>query len=167
MGNWHSISAETVLQMLDSRRSGLTAGEVKERLVNYGPNELQTKKRTSPILVFLKQFLSPLIYVLLLAVILSIVLGHLLDAGVIAVAILVGAIIGFVQETRAQKAMEALIRMAAPKATVRRGAKVMEVPTREIVPGDIILLESGDKVPADARLIELSNLKVSEAALTG
>ncbi|MDD5700602.1 MAG: HAD-IC family P-type ATPase [Dehalococcoidales bacterium] len=167
MGSWHSTSAETVLQMLDSRRSGLTAGEVKERLVNYGPNELQTKKRTSPILVFLKQFLSPLIYVLLLAVILSIVLGHLLDAGVIAVAILVGAIIGFVQETRAQKAMEALIRMAAPKATVRRGAKVMDVPTREIVPGDIILLESGDKVPADARLIELSNLKVSESALTG
>ncbi len=165
--NCHSISVEKVLEIVHSKRSGLSDEEVKKRLLRDGFNELKPKKRASPVLVFLKQFLSPLIYVLLAAAIISIAVGHLLDAVVISVAILVGAIIGFVQETRAQKAMEALIRMAAPKATVRRDTKVREVLTREIVPGDILLLESGDKVPADARLIEVSNLKVNEATLIG
>lgn len=165
--NFHTLNVDETLKVVQSRRSGLTSEEVKERLVNYGPNELQAGKKESPVLIFLKQLASPLVYVLLLAVVLSIILAHFLDAVVIAIAILVGAVIGFVQETRAQKAMEALISMAAPKASVRRDGKVMEVPTREIVPGDMVLLESGDKVPADARLIDLSSLKVSEAALTG
>jgi len=165
--DFHAINVDETLQALQSRRSGLTNEEAKERLVDYGPNELQTGKKESLAMIFFKQFLSPLIYVLLFAVILAIAMGHVIDSIVIVIAILVGAIIGFVQETRARNAMEALTRMAAPKATVRRGGKVMEVPTKEIVPGDIILLESGDKVPADARLIDLSNLKVSEAALTG
>ncbi len=165
--NWHGISAENALQTLESRRSGLTDEEARERLLRYGPNELKAKKKVPPILIFLKQFLSPLIYILVAAAIVSVAVGHLIDAGVITVAILVGAIIGFVQETRAQKAMEALIRMAAPRATVRRGSRVREVLAREIVPGDIVILETGDKVPADARLIEVSNLKANEATLTG
>ncbi|RJQ39889.1 MAG: hypothetical protein C4555_02465 [Dehalococcoidia bacterium] len=167
MENWHGISPEAALQVFGSRRSGLTDDEVRERLARYGHNELKAKGRVSPVLVFLKQFLSPLIYVLLVAAIISVAVGHLLDAGVITVAVLVGAVIGYVQETRAQKAMEALLRMAAPKATVRRDTRMREVLTREIVPGDILLLEAGDKVPADARLIEVSNLKVNEATLTG
>ncbi len=165
--NWHNLGVEETLKQLDTLRSGLSEEKVKERLAQFGPNELKPKKRIPPVLIFLKQFLSPLIYILLGAAIISIAIGHLLDAGVITVAILVGAIIGFVQETRAQKAMEALIRMAAPKATVRRDTKVKDVLTRDIVPGDILILQSGDKVPADARLIEVSNLKVNEAALTG
>jgi P-type Ca2+ transporter type 2C len=167
IANPHSLDIEQIFQILSSRRSGLTDEEAKKRLLQRGFNELKPRKNTSPVLVFFKQFLSPLIYVLFAAAIISIVVGHLLDAGVIAVAILVGAVIGYVQETRAQKAMDALIRMAAPRATVRRDAKVREVPTKEIVPGDILLLESGDKIPADARLIEVSNLKVNESTLTG
>ncbi|MFQ5997082.1 MAG: cation-translocating P-type ATPase, partial [Dehalococcoidales bacterium] len=139
----------------------------KSRLLQYGHNELQAKKKTPPILVFLRQFLSPLIYVLLVAAIISIIVEHFIDAGVIMGVLLLNAAIGYIQETRAERAMEALIQMAAPKARIRRDGRVKLIPAREIVPGDILLLETGDRVPADARLIEISNLKVNEAMLTG
>ncbi len=164
---WHNLSSHEALEVLDSRRSGLNEPEVKERFLHYGPNELKGRKKTPPILVFLRQFLSPLIYVLLAAGIISIVVEHFLDAGVIMGVLLLNAVIGFIQETRAEKAMEALIQMAAPRTRVRREGKVKVIPAREVVPGDILLLETGDKVPADARLIEVSNLKVNEAMLTG
>ncbi|MFH1640293.1 MAG: HAD-IC family P-type ATPase, partial [Chloroflexota bacterium] len=164
---WHNLSSEEVLRALNSRRSGLTEAEAKAQLLQYGPNELRGKKKTPPILVFFRQFLSPLIYVLLVAVIISAVVEHFIDAGVIMGVLLLNAVIGFVQETRAEKAMEALIQMAAPRARVRRDGKVKLMPAREMVPGDILLLETGDKVPADARLLEVSNLKVNEAMLTG
>ena len=164
---WHILSPDGALQAFNSRRSGLTETEVKAQLLQYGPNELKGKKKTLPILVFLRQFLSPLIYVLLIAVVISVIVEHFIDAGVIMGVLLLNAVIGFIQETRAERAMEALIQMAAPKAKVRRDGKVKLVPAREIVPGDILLLETGDKVPADARLIEVSNLKANEAMLTG
>ncbi len=166
-GQWYNQSPEEVLQRLDSRHAGLAAEEVAARLLRYGHNQLKGRKKTPPVLVFLGQFLSPLIYVLLVAVAISFVVGHFMDGWVILGVLVLNAVIGFVQETRAEKAMEALIRMAAPQASVRRDGKIKNITAREIVPGDIILLETGDKVPADARLIEVANLKVNEATLTG
>ncbi|OGO43779.1 MAG: hypothetical protein A2Z05_04400 [Chloroflexi bacterium RBG_16_60_22] len=164
---WHNFTIDEALQALDSRRAGLAAGEVASRLLRYGPNQLEARKKTPPLMVFSGQFLSPLIYVLLVAAVISIIVGHFLDAWVILGVLLLNAAIGFVQETRAEKAMEALIRLAAPRASVRRDGSVREIPARELVPGDILLLETGDRVPADARLLEASNLKVNEATLTG
>ncbi len=164
---WHALSPDEALAVLGSRRSGLSQAEARLRLLEHGPNELMARRKTSPILAFLRQFLSPLIYVLLVAVIISAAVGHFLDASVIMGVLILNAVIGFIQETRAEKAMEALIQMAAPRARVRREGQVRLLPAREIVPGDIVLLETGDKVPADARLIEVSNLKVNEAMLTG
>ncbi|MFC2033338.1 cation-translocating P-type ATPase [Chloroflexota bacterium] len=164
---WNNLSPDEALEAISSRRSGLSSSEAKARLLRYGPNRLQGKKKTPTAIVFLKQFLSPLIYVLLVAAIISIIVEHFLDAWVIFSVLLLNAVIGFIQETRAEKAMEALMRMAAPKARVRREDGIQSLPARNIVPGDIILLETGDKVPADARIIEASNLKVNESALTG
>ncbi len=164
---WHNLNPDEALQALGSRRSGLSETGVKARLLQYGPNVLKRQKKTPPMLVFLRQFLSPLIYILLAAVVVSVIVGHFIDAWVILGVLLLNAAVGFMQEIRAEKAMEALIRMAAPRTTVRRDGKVKLLPAREIVPGDILLLETGDRVPADARLIEVSNLKVNEATLTG
>ncbi|MFC2122708.1 cation-translocating P-type ATPase [Bacteroidota bacterium] len=165
--HWHNLSLDKVLQIQGSQRSGLADVEAQQRLSQYGANELKGKKSTPAILVFLQQFLSPLIYVLLVAVVVSAIARHFIDAGVIMAVLLLNAAIGFIQETRAEKAMQALMAMAAPKAMVRRNGKVVSLPARAIVPGDILLLETGDKVPSDARLIRASNLRVNEAALTG
>jgi Ca2+-transporting ATPase len=164
---WYTISPDETLQILQSRRAGLTQSEAQARLLQHGHNELKGKKKTPLVMVFLRQFLSPLIYVLLAAAVVSAIIQHFIDAAVIMVAVLVGVSIGFVQETRAEKAMEALSKLAAPKAKVRRDGKTMIIPARDIVPGDVLILETGDKVPADARLIEVSNLKVNESILTG
>ena len=164
---WHLLRPDEALSALNSKRSGLIETEAKSRLLQYGPNELQGKKKTPPILVFLRQFLSPLIYVLMVAAIISLIVEHFIDAGVIFSVLVLNAVIGFIQETRAEKAMAALIQMAAPKARVRRDGNIRLISAREVVPGDIVLLETGDLVPVDARLIEVSNLKVNEAMLTG
>jgi Ca2+-transporting ATPase len=164
---WHNLHGEEAVQTLGSRRSGLSEAEAKARLLQYGANELKVKKKTPPVLVFLKQFLSPLIYVLIAAVIISFAVQHYMDALVILGVLLLNAIVSFMQESRAEKAMEALVHMTAPKAKVRRDGELKQIPARAVVPGDILLLETGDRVPADARLIELSNLKINEATLTG
>ncbi len=164
---WHNLSTSEALEAFGSRRSGLTGDEASSGRMRYGPNELKGKKKTPPAIVFLRQFLSPLIYVLMVAAIISLIVEHFIDAGVILGVLFLNAAIGFIQEVRAEKAMEALIRMAAPKASVRRDGAIKVIPAREVVPGDIVLLETGDKIPADARLIEVSNLKVNEAMLTG
>ena len=171
--NWHSLSIEDTIKDLNTRVSGLTPEETNQRLVQYGPNELKSKKKTSIIIVFLQQFLSPLIYVLVVAAIISLAAQfftdeeHYIDAIVILGVIILNATIGTLQESRAEKAMEALKELAAPKARVKRNGNIETVPAREIVPGDIILFESGDKIPSDVRLIESANLKVNESALTG
>jgi Ca2+-transporting ATPase len=164
---WYNLSLDETLQALDSKHAGLDAAEAAARLAQHGPNQLEGRKKTPPVVVFFRQFFSPLIYVLLVAVAISFVVGHFMDGWVILAVLVLNAVIGFMQETRAEKAMEALIRMAAPQATVRRGGVIRNIHAREVVPGDILLFESGDKVPADARLIEASNLKVNEATLTG
>ncbi|MDD5701704.1 MAG: HAD-IC family P-type ATPase, partial [Dehalococcoidales bacterium] len=171
--SWHTLTAEEAISRTRSRESGLTDEEVRERLSQYGPNELTGEKKTPLFKVFLRQFLSPLIYVLLAAAVISLVSQfltgeeHFIEAIVIFAVIILNAVIGTFQETQAEKAMEALLEMAAPKAKVRRSGNIETILSREIVPGDIIYFEAGDKVPADVRLLESANLKVNESALTG
>jgi P-type Ca2+ transporter type 2C len=170
---WHTLTPEEAISKAGSRTGGLTEKEAKERLVRHGPNELTGKKKTPLIAVFMRQFLSPLIYVLLAAGIISLVIQfftgeeHYIDAVVIFGVIVLNAVIGTFQEGQAEKAMEALLEMAAPRAKVRRDGNIETIPAREVVPGDILLFEAGDKIPADVRLLESSNLKVDESALTG
>ncbi|MCK5213431.1 MAG: HAD-IC family P-type ATPase, partial [Dehalococcoidia bacterium] len=165
--SWHALTVNKVLEALDSKPSGLAGADAKRLLSTHGPNKLQSRKKTSPLILFLKQFLNPLIYVLVAAAVISIIVAHYLDAGVIVGVLILNAIIGFIQEQQAEKAMEALLRMTAPKAQVRRDATVMSIAAEALVPGDVILLESGNRVPADARLIEENNLKINESSLTG
>jgi Ca2+-transporting ATPase len=164
---WYQRKAEDALNALKSGREGLSQPEAQQRLARYGANELVEKKGISPWALFLRQFKSFLIIILLVAVVLSAVLGEVADAVIIGVIILFATSLGFFQEYRAERAMEALKRMAAPTASVRRGGKEVEIPARELVPGDIIILRTGDHIAADARLIEAVNLKTNEAPLTG
>jgi Ca2+-transporting ATPase len=164
---WYQRQAEDALSALDSSGDGLSQAEAQKRLGRYGANELAEKKGLSAWALFLQQFKSFLIIILIVAVVLSAVLGEVADAIIIGIIILFATSLGFFQEYRAERAMEALRRMAAPMASVRRGGKEIEIPARELVPGDIIILRTGDRIAADARLIEAVNLKTGEAPLTG
>jgi P-type Ca2+ transporter type 2C len=165
--NWYSLSVDETLARLGSTPAGLTAAEAASRLEQYGLNELQAAGRVSPWKLLLEQFKNVLIIILLIATVLSAFLGHGVEAIAIAVIVIFAVLLGFVQEYRAERAIEALREMAAPTATVLRDGDEIEIPAREIVPGDVILLQAGDKIPADARLLESINLQVEEAALTG
>ena len=165
--NWHNLKTSETITSLNSSASGLSQEEVQKRLAEFGPNELVEKEKISPWAIFLEQFKSFLIIILLIAVVLSAFLGEVADAIIIAVIVFFACGLGFVQEYRAEQAMKALKRMAAPLASVLRDGKEAEIPSRELVPGDIIILRTGDKIPADARLIEAINLKTDEAPLTG
>jgi len=134
MINWYNLSIEQTLGEIDSRNSGLTGEEVKARLLRCGSNELKSGKKPSVLLIFARQFLSPLIYVLLSAAVISLVIGHYVDAIVVFAVLLLNAFIGFFQERQAEKAMEALMEMTAPRAEVRRDGKVESVPARELCP---------------------------------
>jgi Ca2+-transporting ATPase len=164
---WHALGIQEILEVLKTNEAGLSQEEALKRLAEYGPNELKKEKGISPIRLFLEQFTDILIIILLIATGLSIFLGEITDAIVIIAIVLACAILGFVEEYRSEKALEALKKMAAPTATVLREGKEVKIKASEVVPGDIILLFTGDKVPADARLIEAINLKVDEAPLTG
>ncbi len=164
---WHTLPAEETVRLLESRHAGLSAGEAAERFEKFGPNRLKGKKKTPAAVVFFRQFLSPLVYILVTAAVVKTIVGSYADAVVIGAVLLLMALIGFVQEIRAEKAMQALLQMVSPRAKVRRGGKLETISAPEIVPGDIIVLEAGDKIPADVRLLESSNLSVNEAALTG
>lgn len=164
---WHSLSSEDVLQKLDAKVSGLDNAQVQERLSNFGPNILAPKKKESLFFIFIHQFANPLVYILLAAAIVKFTFKGILDGSVIVGVLLFMALIGFIQEAKARKAMEALQRMVSLKSKVKRDNKLIEIEPKDIVPGDIISLESGDRVPADARLIEAVNFKTNEAAFTG
>jgi Ca2+-transporting ATPase len=164
---YHSRETSEVLSTLTSNRGGLTSAEASRRLAEFGPNELVEKHKISPWAIFLEQFKNLLIIILLVAVVLSGVLGEVADAIVIFAIVVFAAVLGFLQEYRAERAMEALRRMASPTATVLRDGQEVEIASRELVPGDIILLHTGDHTPADARLLEAVNLKLEEAPLTG
>ena len=164
---WHMLTVEDSFERLKSTPSGLTNPEAARCLAAFGPNELQAAGRVSPWAILLEQFKNVLIIILLLATALSAFLGHGVEAIAITVIVLFAVVLGFVQEYRAERAIEALRKMAAPEATVIREGRERSVPARELVPGDLILLATGDKVPADVRLIEAVNLQTVEAALTG
>jgi Ca2+-transporting ATPase len=155
------------LSHLSSSPHGLTEAKVEHRLDLYGPNELEAADRISPWAILFEQFKDVLIIILLIATAISAFLGHGVEAIAIAVIVLFAVLLGFIQEYRAERAIEALKQMAAPTVTVIRDGQEIELPARELVPGDLILLHAGDKVAADARLVESINLQVDEAALTG
>jgi len=165
---WHSMDMDAVLQALDSEpHRGLAPEEVRSRLRQYGPNELTQEEKASAWDIFFAQFKNILIIILIVATILSAVVGEYVDAGIIFVIIVFCAVLGFVQEYRAERALEALKGMLAPTITVLRGGQEQEVPSRELVPGDVLVLEAGDKIPADGRLVEIHSLQCDEAPLTG
>jgi P-type Ca2+ transporter type 2C len=164
---FHSKPVGIILQELYSHPEGLTLQEAGNRLQKFGPNEIPEKKATNPAFIFLKQFQSWLIYILIGAALFSFFTGHMFDVYIISAVLLFNAIMGFVQETKAEKAIMALRRMVVPFAKVIRGGELLKIPAKDLVLGDLILLEEGDRIPADARLLQLKNFRTMEAALTG
>jgi P-type Ca2+ transporter type 2C len=160
-------SAQVLRELNTDPHKGLTEGEVKSRLEKYGYNELKKEEKISPITLFFNQFKNILIIILLIAIVLSALIGETVDAVIIAVIVVFCAVLGFIQEYRAERALEALKKMLSPTITALRGGREEEIPSKELVPGDILLLEAGDKIPADARLIENHSLRCDEAPLTG
>jgi len=172
--DWHALGAEAVLQRLDASPLGLTSHEAAERLARVGPNELVQTARISPLRILVSQFTDVLVVVLIIAAVISAVLGllqdetsDLYDAVLIIAIVIMNAILGFRQEYRAERSLEALKSLAAPRAHVLREGETVAVPSRELVPGEVVVLAAGDRVPADARLLEVASLRVNEASLTG
>jgi len=165
---WHALPAGDVAGRLATRvDTGLDAGEATSRQQKYGPNRLPEGKRRGPFLRFLAQLNNILVYVLLGAGFVKLMLGLWLDAGIIFAVVLLNALLGFVQEGKAEKALDSIRNMLSAEARTVRGGETRMTPAEELVPGDIVLLESGDKVPADLRLVDVKNLRTEEAALTG
>ncbi|MDD5665167.1 MAG: HAD-IC family P-type ATPase [Candidatus Omnitrophica bacterium] len=165
--SWHQSSIKEVFSHLNADEAGLTLDEAGARLAKYGPNQLQKKKKEGRLAIFLKQFKSPLIYILLFAAAISFFVGKTTNSLVIFFVLLANSIMGFIQEAKAQSTMDSLQELSSPKAKVIRSNEMQEIPTKDVVPGDIILIESGSRVPADARIIESVRLQADEAALTG
>ncbi|MBM3179993.1 MAG: cation-translocating P-type ATPase [Chloroflexi bacterium] len=164
---WHTQTTEQTFAELKSQPIGLSQAEATERTLQYGANEIQAAKRISAWEILLEQFKNILILILLGATAISLFLEHGIESIAIAVIVLFAVLLGFIQEYRAERAIEALRQMAAPTASVLRDGAEVKIPARELVPGDVILLHTGDRMPADARLLEAVNLQIEEAALTG
>ncbi|MDZ4165495.1 MAG: cation-translocating P-type ATPase [Smithellaceae bacterium] len=164
---WHKITVEKVIEELKTSLKGLSSEEAQKRLLEYGPNELKEKEKRTLFMMFLDQFKDFMIMVLIAAAVISGIVGDLTDTIVIIVIVILNAVVGFVQEYRAEKAMAALKKMAAYSALALRDGLPTTIPASEIVPGDLLFLEAGKVVPADMRLTEVAQLKVEEAALTG
>jgi Ca2+-transporting ATPase len=165
--NWYQIDSKDSFRKLNTSEEGLTDKEVKERLLQYGPNKLAEEEKINKLKILLHQFTSPLIYILLIAAIVTFLLKEYVDTGVIMVVVLLNAIIGYIQEFKAEESVRALKKMVVPKARVLRDGIEKEINSLELVPGDIVFLLSGSKVPADLRLFRTIELKVEEAMLTG
>src|SRR6188768_1057403 len=151
---WHSLTADQAIASLESSRNGLSSDEAARRLARYGPNELRAAERVSALALLIGQFKNALILILIGATVLSAFLGHVVEAVTILVIVLFAVILGFVQEFRAEKAIEALQRMAAPNANALRDGEETRIPARDLVPGDVILIAAGDRCPADARILQ-------------
>jgi len=164
---WHSKSPANIMVLLKTDPSGLTNDEAKSRLQKYGFNELRETKRVTPLQIFLGQFKDIFVIMLLVATAISFLIGETVDAATIAAIVALNAVVGFVQEYRSERAMEAMKKLTAPKARVFREANEVLIPAKEVVPGDIALLESGDRIPADGQLLEVVDLRTDEAVLTG
>jgi len=167
LSSWHALPVADVLARLDSRESGLSGSEAVQRRRQYGPNRLPSPKPRSPWLRFFRQFHNVLIYVLIGSAVVTSLLLHWLDTGVIVGVIMINALIVFIQEGKAEKALEAIQQLLSQSATVRRDGHILTIPAEEVVPGDIVMLQSGDKVPADLRLFRVKDLRTEEAMLTG
>jgi len=161
------MPVKEVLSSLNSDEKGLSDSDAAERLEKHGRNKLPEGKSRSALMRFLLQFHNVLIYVLMVAAVITALLDHWIDTWVIVAVILINAIIGFVQEGKAEKALEGIRKMLSLDATVIRDGKRKQIDAEELVPGDLVLLESGDKVPADLRIISFRNFRVEESALTG
>lgn len=164
---WHSLNPPDVLSLLRSSSNGLSAADAAERLVASGPNELPATAGRSALLRFLAQFDNVLIYFLLVAAVAAFALGHVVDGSVIVAVVVVNAIVGFIQEGRAEKALNAIRTMIAPHAFALRDGRRTKVEARDLVPGDVVFLEAGDRVQADLRLLRARRLLIDEAVLTG
>jgi magnesium-transporting ATPase (P-type) len=163
----HTLTAEAVAEALGTGPAGLSREEAGLRLSQYGPNEVQEERAAPWWALLLHQFRDPLIYILLIGALITLLLRDYTDTGVILGVVVLNAIIGFIQEHRAQRAMQALAQLSAPRAEVVRGGDVRDVPTRDLVPGDLVVLGSGARVPADLRMVRVRDLEVDESALTG
>jgi Ca2+-transporting ATPase len=164
---FYSLLPEEALRVLGTSPQGLSGEEAAVRLEEHGPNQLAEAKKISPVVIFLRQFASLLMLILIVAIVISYLSGEALDAAVILAILLACGVLGFIQEYRAEKAAAALAKLAAPSATVIRGGHETAVPSREVVPGDILVLHTGDRVAADGRLLETVNFMADEALLTG
>lgn len=163
---WYQRTVDETFKLINSSSAGLSSEEVKERLESYGYNEISFKQ-ISPFIRFLRQFKNPLIYVLIVAAAVTAFIGELIDTAVILGVVIANTTIGFIQEGKAESSIEALEKMMVPKCMVIRNSKKKTIFVREIVPGDVVVLESGSQVPADLRLFEAKNLHADEATLTG
>jgi len=165
---WHATSEAEVVKRLDSNpERGLTLSEASARLQKYGPNRLPEGKKRSPLMRFFAQFNNVLVYVLLAAGFTKLMLSLWIDAAIIFTVVVLNALLGFIQEGKAEKALDSIRNMLSAEARTMRDGEIRMIPAEQLVPGDIVLLESGDKVPADLRLIEAKNFRTEEAALTG
>lgn len=165
--NWYSMELKEVFENLHTSKQGLTQNEAKKRLAKYGKNEIKQINRLKPLKIFLRQFKSFIIYILIFAIILSLLIQSYLDAIVIGVLVIINSLIGFFQEYKAEKAISNLKKILVHKVIVIREGKHQQIETSEIVPGDLIVLNQGDRINADCRLIECQELQVNEAVLTG
>jgi Ca2+-transporting ATPase len=165
--DWHVSSPEVVLERLGTVRNGLTSSEAARRLAEHGPNELQETKPTSPLAIFLGQFKSLIVWILVIAAVVAGALGEMVDALAIIAIVILNSILGFYQEFKAEKSIAALRKMTAPQARVRRDGRSITVPATQLVTGDVLEIEAGDLVAADARLLDAVSLRCIEAALTG
>lgn len=165
--DWHTIPLQTIYSTTESSPDGLTATQAEAKLAINGLNELQIKKKKTALKLFLAQFKDFMIIVLMVAAVVSGIIGDLTDSIVIVVILILNAIIGFVQEYRAEKSMEALQKLAAPEAAVVRDGQLKSISAAQLVPGDLVILNAGDAVPADLRLTESHFLQIDEASLTG
>jgi magnesium-transporting ATPase (P-type) len=165
---WHALSADEVVKRLDTNREkGLDTDEAAARLQKYGPNRLPEGKKRGPFFRFLSQFNNILVYVLLGAGFTKLMLSLWVDAGIIFGVVVLNALLGFIQEGKAEKALDSIRNMLSAEARVVRGGETRMIPAGQLVPADVVILESGDKIPADLRLIDAKNLRTEEAALTG
>jgi P-type Ca2+ transporter type 2C len=163
----HAMEVKDVFKALNTTESGLSKIQVEARRKQYGPNKLKEGKKVSPLVIFFRQFNSLIVYILIAATLISLFVGEVVDSIVILLILIANAIFGFIQEYKAEKAIDALKKLSSLKAKVIRSGKIVEVDAVELVPGDILVLEEGDKIPADARLFEIVKMKVEEASLTG
>ena len=164
---WHALPSEQCLQLLEAQTTGLSDEAAQQRLQQFGPNSLPPRQGIGPLKRFALQFHNLLIYVLLASGLVTLLLKGWLDSAVIFAVVLINAVVGFIQEGKAEQAMRAIQQMLNVECRVRRGGEVLSVPAQQLVPGDIVLLEAGERVSADLRLLDVHELSIEEAALTG